>query len=437
MAFAAKEEQQAGEVFGDLEKDPRWQLIQRIVETPGFVRSPRLSSFLLYISRQSLSGHTAGLNEQTIGEAVFERPIGYDSRDDNIVRSHASRLRTRLDTYFHEEGNAEPLRVSVPRGSYVPVFERVSMDSPALLVESIAVHTSGTAAPSVERRAKWQRTVWIGAAVVVVVGCLLVGWDRGIFTPEIRTPSHKLWTQMFRKDQDTLIVPADISLVMARLMSGRTVDLAEYASGRYKAGTICTEPCNRQLLQEIESRRYTSMADLVFVSTVYRHAEAVPNRAEIRYVRDLQLDDLKQSNVILSGSLLADPWLTLVEHEMNFVLHDNPANGALRVENRAPRQNERKEYFFNNDDQQHRGLATISFLPNLSGNGNLLIVQGFTLAGTAAAGEFVTGENDFDTLFQRYADNTAPLPHFEILLETMDVNGMGSRPRVLAWRTYP
>jgi len=242
---------------------------------------------------------------------------------------------------------------------------------------------------------------------------------------------------MFRKNQDTLIVPADISLVMARLMSGHTVDLAEYASGRYKSGNGCAEPCNRLLLQEIESRRYTSMADLVFVSTVYRHAEAVPDRTQIRYVRDLQLDDLKQSNVILSGSLVADPWLTLIEHEMNFVLHDNPADGALRVENKAPKLNERKEYLFSNDDPQHRGLATISFLPNLGGNGNLLIVQGFTLAGTAAAGEFVTNASDFDMLFQRYAGSTASLPHFEILLETMDVNGMGSRPKVLAWRTYP
>jgi len=31
---------------------------------------------------------------------VFGRTVGYDPRDDNIVRSHASRLRQRLDSYF-------------------------------------------------------------------------------------------------------------------------------------------------------------------------------------------------------------------------------------------------------------------------------------------------------------------------------------------------
>jgi hypothetical protein len=168
-----------------------------------------------------------------------------------------------------------------------------------------------------------------------------------------------------------------------------------------------------------------------------RLPESLPHRTEIRYVRDLQLEDFKQSNLILIGSRVADPWLSLIEPKTNFVVQDDTSAGPLRVENLAPRPNEQKEYFFNNDDPQKRGLATISFLPNLGRNGNILLVQGFTLAGTDAAAEFVTSGKDFDTLFKAYAGPKAHLPHFEILLRTMDVNGMASRPTVLAWRTYP
>jgi hypothetical protein len=242
---------------------------------------------------------------------------------------------------------------------------------------------------------------------------------------------------MFRNDQNTLIVPADITLVIGKLIAGRSIGLTEYASGRYRAEALCDKPCDRGLLKELESRRYTSMADLKFAAALSRLPESLPHRTQIRYVRDLQLEDFKQSNLILIGSQLADPWLSMLSAKTNFILHDGTSEGPLRVENLAPKANEQKEYFFNNDDPQKRGLATISFLPNLGRSGNILLVQGFTLAGTDAAAEFVTSGKDFDTLFNAYVGPRGRLPHFEILLQTMDVNGMASRPTVLAWRTYP
>jgi hypothetical protein len=106
-----------------LADDPRWLLVQRIVASPGIVNSQRLSAFLLYVSKQALTGKGDALNERVIGEAVFERSPDYDPRDDNIVRSHASRLRARLEEYFEREGDSEQIKVSIPRGSYAPVFE--------------------------------------------------------------------------------------------------------------------------------------------------------------------------------------------------------------------------------------------------------------------------------------------------------------------------
>src|SRR5215469_8807099 len=101
-----------------LADDPRWQLVQRIVASSGFMNAQRLAAFLLYVTRQSLMGKGDALNERVIGEMVFERSPDYDPRDDNIVRSHASRLRTRLDEYFDREGASALIRVSIPRGSY-------------------------------------------------------------------------------------------------------------------------------------------------------------------------------------------------------------------------------------------------------------------------------------------------------------------------------
>ena len=418
--------------------------MQRIVASPGFVNSNRLSTFLLHVTRQSLSGSGASLNERSIGEAVFERSPDYDPRDDNIVRSHASRLRGRLEDYFAAEGAQEPLRMTIPRGSYAPVFEAFDADSPlpngqlADIRSEISVQDA--AAQEVSSRG-WRTPArllsgCLALLVLTILSASLFVYRR--FHPAIpQTASHKLWSQMFRSDQETIIVPADSSLVIVHLMAGHQIPLADYAGGRYRATTGCKNPCDLDMLHVVESARYTSMSDLEYAVRVSRLPEAIPSRTEIRFARDLELKDLKESNLILAGSQEADPWVSAISGQMNFVLHDDPAAGPLRVENMRPQSGEKSEYPYDPHEPQHRGLATIAFIPNLSGSGNILIVQGFSVAGTQAAAEFVTSEHDLDSLLPAYSGNTTKLPHFEILLSTVEINGMASHAVPLAWHVYP
>jgi hypothetical protein len=427
-----------------LESDPRWQLVQRIAASSGFANSPRLSTFLLYVSKETLSGEGACLNERCIGEVVFERSPDYDPRDDNIVRSHASRLRLRLQDYFDGEGASEELRVNIPRGSYVPVFEQLVSEPEVTVLaepspESAVPNIDAVATPSsasLRTGAPISQVVFLVILAAVIATVSTFVYLRFPATLQ-QTASHKLWSQMFRRDQETLIVPADSSLVIARLMIGHQIGLPEYAGGQYRLSTVCDRPCDLRMVNTIEELRYTSMSDLEFAVKVTHIPEAIPDRTEIRFARDLELKDFKESNLILAGSQEADPWLSAVSGQMNFVVHDDPSAGALRVENRRPKPGEKSEYPYDPRDPQHRGLATIAFLPNLSGNGNLLIVQGFSLAGTQAAAEFVTNGKEFDALFPSYSGNTSKLPHLEILLNTVEINGMASRPIPLAWHTYP
>src|SRR5580704_16054238 len=110
--------------------DPRWELVERIVASPCFVKSPRLCSFLIYICDLFLHGRGDEINELNIGEALFDRPANYDPSADGIVRSHASRLRQRLDQYFSEDGAQEPIRLLIPKGGYLPVFEPRTLSEP-------------------------------------------------------------------------------------------------------------------------------------------------------------------------------------------------------------------------------------------------------------------------------------------------------------------
>src|ERR1700689_1781457 len=102
--------------------EPRWQLAQRIVASRSFAKSALLSRFLLYVSEREITGKTDEISEHQIGVHVFGRRPGYHPGEDNIVRNYARQLRNRLEQYFLEEGREEDLRVSIPRGKYVPVY---------------------------------------------------------------------------------------------------------------------------------------------------------------------------------------------------------------------------------------------------------------------------------------------------------------------------
>jgi TolB-like protein len=145
------------------------QQLDRILKSPGFAGSARLKRFLTYVVEQHLTGEGAKLKEYAIGVEVFDRKEPYDPRLDSIVRVEAGRLRSKIDEYYSGEGAADEIRISLPRGSYVPVFERRSpgVPAPSSQADGATLHDK-----------PWSRRsmtiVLAGAAVIVVA--VLAGW---------------------------------------------------------------------------------------------------------------------------------------------------------------------------------------------------------------------------------------------------------------------
>lgn len=106
-----------------LESRPEWQLACRVAASKGLSRSELLPQFLLYVCEQFLLGMAHEITEQRIGIQIFNRPVDYNPGEDNIVRSYARLLRKRLTVYFEGEGSDEPMRIVIPRGGYIPVFQ--------------------------------------------------------------------------------------------------------------------------------------------------------------------------------------------------------------------------------------------------------------------------------------------------------------------------
>ena len=97
--------------------------MQRIAASDQFVHAGSLTQFLHYIVEQALEGNGQSLKEYTLGVEVYHRGVDFDPKRDTIVRVQARTLRSRLASYYENEGRVDPVRISVPKGTYAPVFE--------------------------------------------------------------------------------------------------------------------------------------------------------------------------------------------------------------------------------------------------------------------------------------------------------------------------
>jgi Tol biopolymer transport system component len=97
--------------------------LSRILLSERFKSSAKISRFLRYVTEATLDGRSGEIKETSIGVSVYGKAPTYDPKLDTVVRSEARRLRVKLEGYFEEEGRLDPVRILLPKGGYVPVFE--------------------------------------------------------------------------------------------------------------------------------------------------------------------------------------------------------------------------------------------------------------------------------------------------------------------------
>jgi Tol biopolymer transport system component len=96
--------------------------LERILASDVFSRSERLSAFLRFIVEETLRGQGHGLKEQVIAVELYGKGADFNTAVDPIVRVDARRLRDKLREYYASAPNGAAV-ISVPKGSYTPVFE--------------------------------------------------------------------------------------------------------------------------------------------------------------------------------------------------------------------------------------------------------------------------------------------------------------------------
>jgi hypothetical protein len=96
--------------------------LERMLSSSVFIAAPSLSQFLQFVVEETLAGKSSLIKAYTIAVRAWGRERDFDPQSDPIVRIQAGRLRRALKDYYASEGAGDPVRIEIPKGTYVPKF---------------------------------------------------------------------------------------------------------------------------------------------------------------------------------------------------------------------------------------------------------------------------------------------------------------------------
>ena len=174
--------------------------------------------------------------------------------------------------------------------------------------------------------------------------------------------------------------------------------------------------------------------DLQIVTNLARRPEFDPRRVILRFPRDPWLDDLKNANAVIIGSVGSNPWAAVAGQSSNFRIVYRKDMQAATMINMDPQPGEAASYVSHWNESAHETFATVSYLPNLGGNGRLLLLQGLDVAGTQAAAETLFRDDVLAPILRRAKRRDGSLRFFEVLLRSTSIQSSATETQVIAVR---
>ena len=435
---------------GSCDDDPRWQLALQVVSGPHFARSPLLSKFLLFVVEETIEGRQAEITEHQIGVSVFGRSPDYRTDEDNIVRNYARQLRKRLAEHFATFESADGRRIDIPLGGYVPSFTTNAVGVGAGVASMGLPATSSTyfgqpseSSPGAEKpflvtdrapRRVLARLLLLGAYTAVLVG---LTWITAAWFQRPRNqaqPADALWDVIFSKAGTTYVIPPDSGFNVLEDMAHASLPLATYIKSSYLE--LPAVPLDRHTDQDLRSQQYTDFVSLKIVATLARLPQFDPQRVLLRFPRDVRVDDLKNTNGIIIGSASANPWASIGDSIANFRIVPGQDMQGATIVNARPLAGEVARYESHWNEPSHETYALILFIPNLSGSGHMLLIEGLDVAGTEAAAEMLFHPDLLAPVLDKAKREDGGLRSFEVLLRSTSIQSNAAGTRIIASRIH-
>lgn len=416
-----------------LSKDQCWALVQRITASPHFAKATQPRDILLYITHRCLFEDGTSISEVDIARNVLQRRSDFAPNDDSIVRVQMSHIRKKLGVYFSSEGKNEDILLTVPKGTYVPLFEQVAHEAPKTDIEATGGHDIGgiKKMPSAPTWAFGVTGVIVGALIVFLLSMFLRRSNAHPSATATTNPyaQNPLLMQIFGSTTPVSIVLADSSLSMVQDTLKTDVNVHDYSNSDYVTNLISksNESKLQPALQKVYDRQYTSLGSTMVAIRCVELSQHFHGNISVRYARNMHVRDFENGNFVLIGSRRSVPWVELFESQLNFRYEENLQTESFYFRNMSPEHGEQPDYYQTAGKESY---ADVALVPNLGRTGYVLLLRGLAMESPEAAMGFLFDKNIARSLFDLEKSGRS----FEVLLRNQIAEGASSGVDIVAVR---
>lgn len=338
--------------------------MNRILACPQFAHAYSLRRILEYLVRRAEDPAGSVPKEYDIAIEALGRPERFDPKTDPIIRVSIAGIRERLRNYFENEGRAEKLRLSIPKGQYRVLY---AMEGQA---------ETDARAPAAARERFWAPYF------------------------NSRSPNILIYTEvLFFRDENWTYV--------------RNIYVNDRAKGAadLAAKGIGLDPATLR-----PSFHFVSAGEMHTLLTIQRAFHEMNLALDIRNSRFFSWQEMQGTNLILLGSSRTNPFLHSLQGKEPFQMTQDS------FVNTEPREGEQETYqgrhFFEGELERGVEYALVTRRPGMEAGSAITLIAGTHGRAIEGAGQFLAREDRLATLFTALgpgSQDTVPA-HFQTLL---------------------
>ena len=417
--------------------------LESILSSPFFRTSNRSKQFLSYVVQHTLEGSQEPLKERTIGAKLFQRPAGYSTGDDPVVRVQAGEVRRRLEQYHHAAVSPSPVRIELPVGSYAPEFRWVptapdhaepARAEPAPK-EPAQEETAQATMPSVgetKQAAKGRNlVVWaapiLGMALILVLLALILHRSSAQ-----KSALNQFWSPVLTTTEPVLICLAKPSVY---LPSAELLQRYSKSPGAFKTELQrLTQPPPLHPQDKLVWGDMVEYADYgVAAGDVYAAVRLsallgrMGKESQVRIGSHYSFADLRNSPAIVVGAF-NNRWTMQMTSNLHFAFVEENGEPMIREQGPAGRAWHAR---FGPHGEVVEDFGIVTRLLN-SKTGQFVVSTAGTLAtGTQAAGEFVSSSEYLEEALRTAAPDWVK-KNLQFVIQTTVTDSVPGPPQVVA-----
>jgi len=402
-----------------MEKHTYEKEVAHIIASKSFGHSNTYANLLSYLVKCSINEDIP--KETTIATEIFGKST-FDPSQSTLVRVYIYNLRNKLKNYYQQEGAAQAIILSIPKGSYKVDF----LAKNEVLPEEISIQKSHWEKPTI--------SVWLFLGVLIT--SLLANfylWNKKplqINGSRIQSNPPILWKDLADSKRSTLLVLGDLFIY------------TEYDSTTGLSRNIRDSKINDskhyQDFTAQDQRKHISTKPLSYALLIRNSTECVKQVTElfqglgkdfnIRNSSRFNPKELQDNDIIAVGMAKTLGLITsyfqntaiAYQVETDSFTFTDPVSGQITYYKPS-----------GDPDSYHKDYAIISKLPG-GGNNQIYVFAGLWDTGVGQSCKSFTDPKLSQQLSQNLKNKFGEVPqYYEILIEVSGVDRMELRTKVV------